>query len=493
MKKILITLFLLATLLTTSCVNDPAHITGSISANVTNTSLAIQQNVIADPHNSSTSNILSGANFTGNATSTLGVNAIQVSLKTDQNMLVYVEQSPDGANWDIIDHFDYIYSLGGASWTVQAVNSYYRVVVININGIATTYLRLQTALCPIVEAVPRSLSDDGRFLTEATIIDDYGNDAEISPDNELKVTQSVKLVGGIFIGTIVDSNFWTTNTSANGSVFQDIRTSTTGGELSLTTNTTANGAARISSIRRGRYVAGNSNYARFVVHTPDNGTVNNQRRWGVVDYTSITSITDGAYFELNGTTLSVVTMRGGTANRTSDGSFNGKWGTHYHIDSNTSHIYEIYYTTFSVLFSVDGVLLHNFSIGAYPWSNTPTLYIYADNVNSGGSVTDVILHIRTATIHRLGPTLSSPKYVNISTGTTTILKYSAGTLQSITLNQPTNITITVYDNIAASGSIIATITPQPNSPPVTLTYGIDFSTGLCIVTSGAINLTVVYE
>ena len=42
----------------------------------------------------------------------------------------------------------------GDSRTFQATGSYFRVVVTNVTGTVTTYLRLQTAMCPIVEALP---------------------------------------------------------------------------------------------------------------------------------------------------------------------------------------------------------------------------------------------------------------------------------------------------------------------------------------------------
>ena len=481
MKRLSVVLLLLISILSLSaCIDTPVSST-------------VQQNVIADPNNSSTTNIAAGSNFTGTATSTLGIADIQVSLKTDRNMTVYVQQSPDGTHWDIQDHYDYIYSLGGDSWDTKAVNSYYRVIVVNVNGGATSYFRLQSAMLPIGEPLPRSLSDTARLKTQTTITDEYGFEAENTPFNELRTAQSVKLAGGIFIGTIVDPNFWTVNTTANGSAYQDVRTATTGGELTLSTNTTANGAARIASQRRGRFVAGNSNYYKSVIHLPDSGTANNVRRWGLADYTTITSLTDGAYFQLSGTTFSVVTMRGGTANVTSSGSFNGNYGSMHSVDPNNSHTYEIYYSPYSVYFVIDGILLHTITISASPWTNSVNLYVYCDDVNSGGSVSNVIMHVRAASIHRLGPTYSAPKYVNISTGNTTVLKYSAGTLQTVTLNNPTNITITIYDNTVASGNVIAVIAPQPNSPPVTLTYGIDFSTGLTITTTGAINMTVVYE
>jgi hypothetical protein len=116
----------------------------------------IQQNVIADTLNSSTANLSASQTFTGTSASTLGVAGIQVSLKTDQNCYVYVDQSPDGFNWDIVDTYTYYTRMGGNGWTIQAVNSYVRVRVTNTGTSATTYFRLQAALCPIVEAVPSS-------------------------------------------------------------------------------------------------------------------------------------------------------------------------------------------------------------------------------------------------------------------------------------------------------------------------------------------------
>lgn len=58
----------------------------------------IQQDVIADPNNSSTTNLEQAVNsrtFTGTKTSTLGIAGIQVSLFANQNCIIKVEQSPE--------------------------------------------------------------------------------------------------------------------------------------------------------------------------------------------------------------------------------------------------------------------------------------------------------------------------------------------------------------------------------------------------------------
>lgn len=497
-KTLLITCLFLSLVLSGCSSKAPANIsaTGNISLNVT-AAVPISQNVTPDPNNSSTANLTVGANFTGTATSTLGVNAIQVSLKTDADMIVYVEQSPDGVNWDIVDHFDYLWALGGNSWTVQAVNSWERVVVVNNNGHNTTYFRLQTVLCPIVEAVPRALTDTGRFKTQTVITDDYGFDVEGTPNNALKVATQVKLAGGIFIGStsnsVPDPNFWTVNNSFNGSSFIAANSATTGGELTLGTNTTANGSTRVSSQRRGRYVAGTPNFAHMTIHFPDIGTINNTRRWGVADYTNIQNITDGAYYSLNGTVFSINTMRGGSVTTVSSGNFNGNYGTVYHLDINNVHQYEIYYTTYAVYFSIDGKLLHTISASPMPWSNTQTLYLYMDNTNIGGQTANVLMHVRSASIQRLGQMLSAPKYIHIAANSTVVCKYSAGTLHAVIVNNPTNNAITLYDNTVASGAVIAVILPLNNSSPFELHYDLDFSTGLTIVTGANTDLTLIFE
>jgi len=130
------------------------------------------QNVFVSTLNSSTANLGAGASFTGTSESTLGVAAIQLSLKADQPTTVQVQQSSNGTNWDIVDSYT-VSSATGDGRTVQAVASYYRVVVTNTGASSTTYLRLQTCLCPTVEVLPRSLGTKAASKSlSVTIADD---------------------------------------------------------------------------------------------------------------------------------------------------------------------------------------------------------------------------------------------------------------------------------------------------------------------------------
>lgn len=108
--------------------------------------------------------------------------------------------------------------------------------------------------------------------------------------------------------------------------------------------------------------------------------------------------------------------------------------------------------------------------------------------DANGNIIDVTLPVQT---------YQSNSFANITSGTTTNVKSGSGTLSKITINTLiAAATITIYDNTAASGTKIGTITLQSTitgSDPVTLTYDISFATGLTIVTSGSTDLTVSYR
>ena len=78
--------------------------------------------------------------------------------------------------------------------------------------------------------------------------------------------------------------------------------------------------------------------------------------------------------------------------------------------------------------------------------------------------------------------------------TTTLVKSGAGVLHTITLNKPVATgVITVYDALTATGTPKAIITVPANPQPSTLTYDVEFGTGLCIVTATAAqDITVSY-
>lgn len=89
-------------------------------------------------------------------------------------------------------------------------------------------------------------------------------------------------------------------------------------------------------------------------------------------------------------------------------------------------------------------------------------------------------------------------FLNIAAGTaTTTVKTGAGVLEAIVFNGPATATntTTVYDNTAASGTVIAIPLATAIVAPTTVRYGNAFTIGLTIITATAngANMTVVYR
>lgn len=98
----------------------------------------------------------------------------------------------------------------------------------------------------------------------------------------------------------------------------------------------------------------------------------------------------------------------------------------------------------------------------------------------------------------------SGSFNNITTNTTTTVKTGYGTLHSMTINNTAlisvaNLTLTVYDNTAASGTKIGTWTVPfglTSALPFTIPVNARFNTGLTVVTSGptvAADITVSFR
>lgn len=79
----------------------------------------------------------------------------------------------------------------------------------------------------------------------------------------------------------------------------------------------------------------------------------------------------------------------------------------------------------------------------------------------------------------------------ITTATTTLVKTGNGFLRSVFVSSVTGGTFTVYDNTTATGTpIVATVTPSAGGVSYTFPCGI--STGITIVTTGTISLSILW-
>ena len=316
-----------------------------------------------------------------------------------------------------------------------------------------------------------------------TIKDEYGFEAENTPMNQIKVAQSTRLVGATFVGSSLDSNFWTSAVQGSGNVSQ------TNSQIILSTNNLSiSGGASITSVRSARYIGSASNYFRGVIRLPTINDANNIRYWGACN------LTDGAFFQLSAGTLQTVTRKSGVDNIINQQNWNGSSFTL----TSSAITYEIYLTNSKVYYSINDSLVNTFFAGSSTWTDNLTLPVMISNINSVLSNPAITIEVRTATINRLGNEETSPIYKNLTSGNTaTVLKYSAGRLRKIVTNKKAgnNGIATVYDNIAASGNIIATM-DVVNGNFGNTDFDLDFYTGLTVNQSGTstgADLTVVYE
>lgn len=318
-------------------------------------------------------------------------------------------------------------------------------------------------------------------LRNVTIEDGYGFETECTPMDELRTIIPTRLVGATFVGTTIDTNFWTVTIAASGGTIATAAQAN--GQVILSSKTDATGSVIMQSVRKGRYVGGSSNRYRSNIQFGDTGVSNNVKRWGLFDGT------DGAYFKLDGTAMSVCTMKGGSETAVASASWNGSTTTPTLTNNNT---YEIYITNGKVYFVINGTMVHTVTASSATWSATLNLPVRADNINSGNT-TDTTMSIRVMTIYRLGQLNTLPQSGRITTAATTVMKYGAGMLHRITINNAGGTLITIYDNTSAGGTVLGVISTPANANPVTLDYGIPFAIGLTIVSTGTWDATVIYE
>lgn len=304
-------------------------------------------------------------------------------------------------------------------------------------------------------------------------LDGYGFMVENTPMDEMRVAESVRLVGATFTGTTIDPNFWTSTLANNGTAVQ------ANNQITLGSSTTNNGSSILQSVVRARYVGSISNRFRAQIQLGDTGVTSNTRRWGIFDGT------DGAYFELAGKVLSACVMKTGT--RTAVATLS---------DPTTSVAsYEIYITNSKAYFVTSGVLVATHNAASDTYSDTFTLPVRIDNINSG-STTNSTISVRVATIIRLGNLETAPRYKHLSgVNSSQILKYGAGMLHNLIIGTPVNnATITIYDNTSGTSNPITVFTLPNSATPVDIDFHVGFGTGLNVVPSSAsLDCTIIYE
>jgi hypothetical protein len=456
---------------------------------------AISQDVTLSSNNNYTGTLATLTTLTRTGETTLNAAGIQVNLEADQACTVWIEQSQDNATWLISDQFNYIKN-SAFGMTVQATASYFRVRIKN-NSTATANLKLQSVLCPVVEALPRALDTRGNLKVGLQdLTDRYGFTGMFTPFRDLKVCEPFRLVGAVF-GAANDTNFWTVSNSGTLGAAAAVAN----GIATLESGTANSGYGQIVSVRSARFMSAHPHLFRGNIRLTATTAANNTRRWGSLTV-STTTPQNGFYFEVSGAgALSVNHVSGASVTTVASGSFNGDV-PEYTLDTSV-HSYEIIYVLMSARFYIDNVLIHTFTPTTARLTETLHLQAVATTSNSASGTADGILEVWSMTIVRLGraTTQSTSKFQAGATAGV-VCKLGAGQLHSMIISNVTNgAIVTVYDNTTAtgtvlwtSGALVQSAQLNPNILSLNFSEGIPFYTGLSFaITGAACNLLMVYE
>ena len=315
-----------------------------------------------------------------------------------------------------------------------------------------------------------------------------GADILVAPNGSANVGELIRLVGGNFVsGQPLLTNIWTTATVNGGS------TSTTNGELILSTNTTANGEVRVQTARRARFITATFNIAHLAISTPNNANANVVRRWGCFDPNG-SGGTDGVYFENDGGTYTIKRVRNGVLQETvAEASFS-EVADNPLVKNDNIAVYEIIYNAGTIFFYQNRKLLHRMnSLGTAAYG-TPHLRAGFMVQNKNGNTTNNTLVTRGIGISRIGAAAVVPDFFRIDSSGTFTIKNTPGRLHRIVITDKGVgvATVTAYNNTAASGNIIAII--DSSDVQGVLEFQAEFDIGLTIVVSGStVGLTIIYD
>jgi hypothetical protein len=324
----------------------------------------------------------------------------------------------------------------------------------------------------------------------ASLIDEETNSALlIAPNGALNTSELFRLVGDNFINNLpLLSHIWSETIVGSGTI------TTPDGELNLTTNATSNSSVRLETVRRARFITATFNIAHLAISTPSYTNTNVIRRWGCYDPQSVAGGTDGVYWENNGGSYSVVRVKNGViAESVPEASFS-EVASNTLVKNNNIAIYEILYNAGTIFFFQNRKLMHRMSSLASAAYGTPHLKVGLECTNINGNTTSNSLVSRGASINRIGASTAIPQSFHIAASGTYTIKNTPGRLHRVILGDKGvgASTMTIYNNTAASGTVIAQIDSTDVQGDMEIQA--EFDIGLVITVGGAsVSLTVIYD
>jgi len=478
-----------------------------------------QQSNVVDTQ-STTTPLGAGGSFVGSEfTELLDSACLSLGVFTDVDSAInglMIEWSSDGVNIDKTDQHKILANVGQEF--THGLNFKFFRIKFNNGPDPQTEFRLQIILSPVRRKPsshrlndPVTAEDDAELVRAILAGEDEFNDFRnilatrfgrsgvalfdsqtdspllITPSGQLNTGELVRLVGGNFVGgQPLLPHIWNQNFSGSGNNV------TLDGELELNTGTTANGASRLSTFRRARFITATFNLAHLAVSTPGFANANVLRRWGVFDPISDSLGNDGVFFENNSGAYSVVRVKNGQEeDRVSELFFNAP---NIFIKNNAVAVYEIYFNAGTIFFFQNRRLIHRMSSLDSAAYNSPHLRAGSIVENLNGNTVNNTLVSRGFATSRIGANSAIPEPFHITGSGIFIIKNTPAKLHRININDKGTgaSQITVFNNFTNSGEIIANLDTADVIGSVP--YDVELDIGLTVQgVGGSIDATIVFD
>jgi len=351
----------------------------------------------------------------------------------------------------------------------------------------------KTVLTDLIDDVDVWVNDDGKVAlrVRAELADNHGKNSRLTPIRDIPVAQHFRLAGVPFTDATIDNEFWQETVSGAGAAVTQA-----GGVCSLVSGTANNGYAQMQTVQIARFMFAHPMMYRGAIRIPDVTEAGNTRRFGAftVDVSDVPE--NGHFYEVdeNGV-LSVSYVNGGAVTSVASGAFNGDVAS-YVLDTDV-HAFEIVYFVMRAEYYIDDVLIHTFTPATARFADTTHFPITMQSVNGAGGTEPGEIECFDTVITRYGRPVTG-EVSHYQTGiATNVLKRGPGAIHKVLIGDTANnAVITLYDNTAASGTVLWSSGAMPaNATPFAMDFGnMPFYTGLTLaVTGAAANVAVVYE
>jgi len=331
-------------------------------------------------------------------------------------------------------------------------------------------------------------------LAAAISDSDLGFHAIVTPGGALKVANQTHLVGEPFGDRALSATRW--DIELLNSATQD---ATGAGQLSMDTGVVADGEVNICTFNVARFIPANYNTTHHAVTIPDGASYapNNIRSWGAIDTTNATP--NGVCYELDSGTWYVCHILNGVKTRVPRVSWNGAGAASFPLNSVTANVYEIEYNAGSIIYRVNGNVMHRSNLLAMPYANDIDFPVGMKNQNINGSTTDVSIKFRAAAIYTLGKGFGTARPV-FYTGTGSFAtKIGSGLLSKVVFARAggggSSATIKIYDDVSAvPASQIGEIN-IPRDDTIEISYDVVTNLGIFVVIagSGTLGTTITFD